>query len=358
MNIKKTMSVVLLSSVILTSVMPSVMAAEVANDDSTVSAKVKTGGMKVVASDVDLGKLVIGENIDPVTGEVIVTDHTGGDGWKLQVKSTNFDVINPSLVESVKVGEGEKSFITNEDVLVNKGKSLLEDQKYNADYSATWGVKPEVGNKTNELTWTLTPEIEEKTIADNFMEDLSVGFTEDPNMMGLFNMATDKRKDPDTGIVIHQGWNSKVDKNGEINFLIDVSEYSFAKENEYRDGLVGYKNEVKEEQEAFGITDINYDGDLEWIFTGFHHLGFDSPYLKDNNFFELKASGIDNKLNDDGTFTWGEDMLERSLFTTTSNHDSLSRTIIIPFKDGSQAKLKVNLKFTGLPTQDDNAKLS
>lgn len=158
----------MLFSTIGLSVLPAAQAAEEATANSKVTGTAKKGALILEVEDADLGKFAIGDSLKTtnVSDYVKITDHTGSQfGWDLGVKSTNYEDTKESIVYQMKVGSTSYHDITGEQVDVLMGRSMLATQAFNGTIIPEWGVAPEVGNFESDLTWTLTPRIEDKLVA-------------------------------------------------------------------------------------------------------------------------------------------------------------------------------------------------
>lgn len=166
-------SVVLASTVLgmggglLTSGVTAFAADKPATANSNVTANIESGGLdleitgngEVGANDAFLGDLTIGQDIAPVTVNnlVGVTDHTGGDGWTLDVKADNYQTTKDDLAVNLQVGEFGKIALTDTAQTVGNGISQLDKYTYDGEFSATWGNTPKKGAYTSNLVWTLAP---------------------------------------------------------------------------------------------------------------------------------------------------------------------------------------------------------
>lgn len=357
MKFKTIVSTMMLGSIVLSTAMPAAMAADKADTNSRVKATVKTGGMTLEADTVDLGKLEIGKKIDNVDGEVRITDYTGGAGWDLSVKSTNYDKVNPSLVEKVKVGDGSESLLLPNDTKVDNGPSLLETQKRKATYSAEWGVAPVAGGVNNELTWTLTPTIPvEKTIAEIVKENVvwaSQGAT------NIYD--TTRRSDNEIDVSdiypgveiqgVERGLVSKINENNELVFVTDMS-YSYTQEP----SLGEYSIESAKDYYYAGLEIVpgsenrkvlDFDG-ATWVssIAGYESV---SGYYSDE-LSELLSESVVGEGNDpssmsidkDGTLVLaGFSIVDHMTGVLSSNNREATENIRMNFVDGSVLEFKL-----------------
>lgn len=142
--------------------MPSILSAQAADEvtsNSKIIGNVTTGGISLVAGDANLGDTKIGTKINDVSSNIEVKDWTGGVGWNLFVKSSNFDDISKTYRESVQVEGFNKTAITKDNSFVAEGVSRKTPYSFNATYSAEWGENPRLGDNVNNLVWTLTPSV-------------------------------------------------------------------------------------------------------------------------------------------------------------------------------------------------------
>lgn len=121
---------------------------------SKIEGRVLSGEFKIEAPDVDFGTLKIGQKIESVRsdGEVIVTDHTGGDGWEATYKDTTYQKNKDTLL--LKFNNFD---VTDQSRPFTNGKSQLTPKKMTFGASATWGVKPTIQSYRSDILWTLTP---------------------------------------------------------------------------------------------------------------------------------------------------------------------------------------------------------
>lgn len=348
---KKIINIGLISSVLLGVGLPSVsLAADLtAVDNSHVNGKALPGTFRIQADDADLGKLVIGKTINDVDSEVRVLDNSGGQGWQATVKSMNYDKINPSLIESVKVGDSDKTLITSEDSRVHKGPSILDEQKFKATYSAEWGVKPEAGNANNELLWTLTPAI--KTMEDTFKENVTFGFN---YFNGIKGLKADNPIDYNSFIEFEGNGNSyvkypglygKINDKNELNLTFDISEFSYDEENSAT--LTEELSQINVGREALGMTEIPTEGNVKWLFAPMEvgTIGLSSPV----NISDMLISDNGNSMVED-VYEIREPLTfygEQSI--ATNEHPTSSTKMRVILKDGSSFDFTYNLTITGEP---------
>lgn len=351
---KKTISIALISGAVLTAAMPSVMAANVDKDNSVVTGKAVAGEYSIEADSVDLGKLEIGQPINSVNGEVRVTDHSGGSGWIAQVKSTNYDVVNKSLVESVQLTGDDKQFITGSDVKVAKGSSLLEKHKINAEYSAEWGVAPEVGNQTNNLTWTLSPRV--STMADDFKENVVFGYQDFLGPKGAESSIDlgdwDSKLNLGMGAPITkiEGMYGKINEKNELNMTFDLSSFTYENEEQFKIDTLSQIESLNNYREMNNLPLLTPTENLKWAsepgmgvdLTATWPIGYEADEFVD---YSVESSG------EDGDFIVPSSMnTPQGLALTTNEEPELSYNLTIPFVDGSKLTFKYNIKYIGEPT--------
>ena len=161
---------------VLSMATPAVFAAEPsaepdATANSKVMAEVETGGLHLditgngqdgsgtagaTAKDVDFGTLKINDEITPVTvpGLATITDHTGAQGWDLNVKTDNYAEVKDTL--KVNLAMDKTADMTDAASLMATGESQLAAFVKDGTFSAEWGTKPEAKTFSQALTWTLS----------------------------------------------------------------------------------------------------------------------------------------------------------------------------------------------------------
>lgn len=157
---KKTLSSLLMGAAILAPIGASAMQAFAdeapAESKSKVMAEVTSGGMAITAHDVDLGPLTISQEIPQKKVDKLLTikDHTGGPGHEITVKSTNYEVTEPTLFSEMQVEN--KVSVTGEDALISSDESQLALFNKGGIIDTHWGSKPQAGNYSQDLQWTMT----------------------------------------------------------------------------------------------------------------------------------------------------------------------------------------------------------
>lgn len=149
-----------------------------ATDTSTVTANIESGGMSLVAADADFGDLVIGTA--PKTAEVTdflkVTDHTGGDGFSVNVKATNYNETKDTLLTTAHLENDVP--LTDEAAEIQTGQSKLGEQKFTGSVTGEWGATPKAGAFSQDLVWTMTANIAPEEIESlelrQMMEELVI----------------------------------------------------------------------------------------------------------------------------------------------------------------------------------------
>lgn len=134
----------------------SAFAAETDTAESKVLAEVVSGGMELVAKDANFGALTIG--IEPGKVEVpkllTVTDHTGGAGFSINVKATNYADTEKTMTTSAHISRDVALTDTASEIVT--GESKLAPQTFDGEISGSWGVAPKAGEFTQNLLWTMT----------------------------------------------------------------------------------------------------------------------------------------------------------------------------------------------------------
>lgn len=134
---------------------------------SNVLAEVVSGGQTIVAKDANFGKLTIGttpENVK-VPDLLTVKDHTGGDGFEVRVKATNYDDTHETMKTQAHLEYDVD--LTSADQLVQTGPSQLKSQVFSGEISGDWGVIPKSGEFSQDLLWTVTPKASPGEDIDN-----------------------------------------------------------------------------------------------------------------------------------------------------------------------------------------------
>lgn len=355
MNKRKITSSLALSAVLLSTFIPATLAADTADTSSKVKGRATAGEFWVEADDANFGPLTIGKGIENTKADVRVLDNTGGAGWDLTVKSMNYDKVNKSLVEKVKLDNFDEQFLGPEDNQVASGDSRLAQFNMEATYSATWGVAPEAGNVENDLMWTLTPEIV-TTTADVAREHIRWGFSAYPHLAGHRNPGTTPTKVGNI-VVINYDWSNYINEDNELNLKFDLSEYGL-KEGPTQSDLNNYNNEVSK----YGMPELKVNDGVNWLFDLFYgNPIFNSNVDKDSPIQDFKSL-IEEKDDNDGDGPWtGDfrilrdgtvqlaDLNSPSLYLIGANNlePTIKRPILIKFKDGSELNFTMNLTADG-----------
>lgn len=123
---------------------------------SNIYAEVVSGGMQLKANDADLGKLTVGEEPSPtsVSEYLRVLDNTGGTGFSVSVKASNYADTEQTLQTSVHLENDV--IITDSDEVAQTGESKLDWQTFDGQVTAEWGQTPKAGNFSQDLVWTMT----------------------------------------------------------------------------------------------------------------------------------------------------------------------------------------------------------
>lgn len=149
-----------------------------ATDTSNVTANIQSGGMSLLAADADFGNLTIGVTPEPaqVPGLLKVTDHTGGNGFSVNVKSTNFNETKDTLMTTAHL-ENDVA-LTDEAAEIQTGQSMLKEQVFDGSITGEWGATPKSGEFSQDLLWTMTaditPQVPESLELLNLMEELVI----------------------------------------------------------------------------------------------------------------------------------------------------------------------------------------
>lgn len=350
---KRFLGIALVSAILLPIASNTAMAANTADDSSLVTGKATPGTLRVIADDVDLGKLTIGQDIDYVTGAVKVLDNTGGNGWELGVKSNNYATINKSLVEMVSI-DNIGIYITDETSQIMAGESRLEEYEMTAEYNAEWGVAPEVGNVNNDLTWTLTPSLG-KPMAQKIQENYVFGFNNVSAPQGMNSMLFQRypMKNYAYGTLLDgPGMTGMIDENNEVNLTVNMEDFYYTDAYKVEDNVPQTMEMLANHREMNGMPAPKTDGDPQWVIgpamnnINIAHQG-DLPEIYEWFNPEESAGYID------GTIVFNSPMYPiMDLVTTSSLESELVYPTKMVFNDGSTLEFTLKIHFVGDPVHE------
>lgn len=149
-----------------------------AGDTSQVTATIKNGGMDLQingnadGNDVDganltdifLGEYEVADDLKPVEINNIaeVTDHTGGLGWTLSARITNFADTEETITNELRVGHElggiEENFypLNDVDTVFTSGLGQVDTYSLHGTLAPSWGINPQVGDYVQNVAWTLS----------------------------------------------------------------------------------------------------------------------------------------------------------------------------------------------------------
>lgn len=350
---KRFLGIALASAILLPIASNTAMAANTVDDSSLVTGKATPGTLRVIADDVDLGKLTIGQDIDYVTGAVKVLDNTGGNGWELGVKSNNYATINKSLVEMVSI-DNIGIYITDETSQIMAGESQLAEHEMTAEYSAEWGVAPEVGNVNNDLTWTLTPSLA-KPMAQQIQESYVFGFNNISAPFGMHSLLNERyeQKNYPYGMLLDgPGMTGMIDENNEVNLTVNMEDFYYTDDYIVEDNVPFAMEQLSNHRAQNNMPAPKTDGDVQWVITpSMNNINIahqtELPEIYDWFNPEEPAGYID------GTIVFNNPMYPVMDLVTTSN---LEREFSYPtkmvFNDGSTLEFTLKLHFVGDPVHE------
>lgn len=136
-------------------------ASDTANTNSKVKGKAKPGDISFIAKDSHLGSFKIGEEIPSKTEQdlITVTDHSGYQwGWRLGVKTTNFNEISDNIVLSLEMQDKGPQMLTDNAINVADIDYVYGESIIPGTFSGKWGIAPKAETFKSDLVWTLTPE--------------------------------------------------------------------------------------------------------------------------------------------------------------------------------------------------------
>lgn len=226
-------------------------ASNVADTDSQVSGIAKAGTMKIEGPDVDFGELTIGQPIPNGVsdGPVTVLDNSGGSGWVAEVKNTTYSENKDHLL--VKFN---KKDLTGDNHVFSKGKSRLDEYKFDLEASAVWGAAPKTGDYKSDVLWTLSPELEKEMFkwgtADYYFESPSHIVVENGTLESALTGLSEEVRDSLSVITLGEG----------VVFPVKSTELFSGFSNLER--IEGFENvdmtEVTHLEQTFSNTKIDY----------------------------------------------------------------------------------------------------
>lgn len=139
-----------------------ILGTSVANAESasnSISGKAESGDLKVSTKNVDLGRLVIGEDIQKKNTQdlVSVSNNTGNpNGVELLVRSNNYNTHKDNIKLSLDFN-GKENLITNSNKELEVFETKVDNQNRDGSFSGEWGNFAKSGAYSNDLVWTVIP---------------------------------------------------------------------------------------------------------------------------------------------------------------------------------------------------------
>ena len=114
--------------------------------------------------DVHLGELSPDKELTPVSVPklAIVEDYTGGTGWTLSAKISNYEETKDTIVQKLSLNNSDPVYLTGEDKVYSSGDWSMKPIGLDGTITPEWGVAPKLGKFSQNVTWTLTANIKDK----------------------------------------------------------------------------------------------------------------------------------------------------------------------------------------------------
>lgn len=152
---------VVMFSLLFSSVLFGGLQTNAESTNTSITGVAEVGDLKVSSKDIDLGKLVIGEEIknEEVGDLVKVLNHTGFEnGVNLMVRSNNYKTHKDNIKLALTYGDNEK-LITNNNVDLENFSTDITEQVRSGSFGGEWGNFAKAGVYRNNLVWTVIPEV-------------------------------------------------------------------------------------------------------------------------------------------------------------------------------------------------------
>lgn len=109
-------------------------------------------------------KTTIEADLEPLKIKSIatVTDYTGGNGWTLSAKIDNYNETKDTVVQKLSINGDKPKYLTSEDVVYASGDWAMDPIDLDGTVIPEWGVAPKLGKFSQQVTWTLTANINDK----------------------------------------------------------------------------------------------------------------------------------------------------------------------------------------------------